>query len=485
MVEGTGSSRRFDELVDELAATDLVRDNPFVVLGAPTTATGPELTRAANEAKLRHRRRDDHAAVQRVDDARRRLQQDPARRLLHELLWRWPDGCEGAEAHNRAVDDLERLVDDDDGAALSRAVRAVMRSFDDPAAAAHVSTRVASLADPRLTDADGRQLLLEARLVVALAVVRRAVRAVRQGRRSLGVELAQAVRTSAGDTVSSEAFRRALEPIRQTVQKHVDAAEAETAANRRKGAECADRLLDQTAADLAVMDALLADDDHLRIATVDEVAEAVLECTGTFFAETELPSSAVKVLERASRLRVSDTARSNLDELLAGLRMAELMHFDPLTSTGEAPDLDELGDLATRAGHPEIAGAVGTCWYCQSRQGWPTTGIGFEMHRGAAGGMAFPDIETVVVPRCRSCAARHERWSRRSRWVRRLWWLALIVLLLSGTGLVLPLIAWVVSFAVLGMVQLARHPHAFATRHPSVRGKLMSGWRMGRPAGAL
>ncbi|MEU6854106.1 hypothetical protein ABZ901_29785, partial [Actinacidiphila alni] len=162
-----------DELtpvLNRLRGPDLYRNNAFRITGLPTDASAARIRRAREEALLLTRlapARSTTAAPPEGEAVRTAYEvlRDPVARLVHELLWTWPDGPEGTvtghadavEQHRAALEATEGsgTAPDDVWAGGLRSWATVLagHAFWD-----HAKRRVADLGDPRLTTGTVRRL---------------------------------------------------------------------------------------------------------------------------------------------------------------------------------------------------------------------------------------------------------------------------------------------------------------------------------------
>lgn len=201
----------FREVIAERATNDVLRANPFRVLGRPTDATN-EVLRHEMVLK-RHMRRladSDPLDAARFERVFERLS-DPRQRLVDELLWLWPDDVEAATGHNAAIEKLRSFVEDEPEHVVELcgdALAAMATSLEAPATADYLTARCAVLRDPRLSTDDGRELAEAAQLLVPVLALRIAEQARRDGRANMATQLAELVGSRVDPAVAAEAVVR-------------------------------------------------------------------------------------------------------------------------------------------------------------------------------------------------------------------------------------------------------------------------------------
>jgi hypothetical protein len=479
----------FAGLLAELATPEVLRDNPFRIVGLPTDASNQELRRRAE----RIRRDPDVPAHQaeRVEAALRRLR-DPVRRLVDELLWFWPDEADAGTGHNAAVTALLRLVEGADAdpavgdvgvpggpgeatelfdpGVVERggvAIDALAGSLRTRTTAGYVAARAAALDDPRIAASGGaRQLVDEAQQLVPLVALRMAARAHAAGETAVAAALAVTVPAHTDADVARAAAATAVEPAIGRVRALVDTAERQSPGDREGGAARAARLLEQTAADRALIDVVLGIADPARVGLVDRLVDQVVADAVASYNETDDLGPTVDLLQRARDLRPGPALAARIDGNLAIIR-----------------------DNA----------ALGVCWFCLVEPNDPRAQIEVDLYgdvdRDHGVGRVTWSTTKLVVPRGLTCATSQQRRDNRGC---SLGGAASVLggavvggLLAATSGGAVAFVAavvWLVLSLVLGTVALVRIGRDVRRRmqeFPPLQEKLASGWAFGtRPPGA-
>ncbi|MFC7732748.1 hypothetical protein [Actinomadura keratinilytica] len=427
----------FDEVGPEL-----YRENAFRITGLPVDATARDIRRRSEELRLKERlgvSQGSGAAVLPLspppdatvtDQAMQRLR-DPARRLEDEFFWFWPSRDGGPDealaalrrgdadtaerlwressadpataAHNLAVLAHVRALDraagqehggglDPDGRALwERAFAYWSRVVADPAVWTRVDTRVAQIADPRLTLETTTRM--RSRLPAALLSInaRLAVRAARDGRHDDAAAQVALMRRSGFATATvMDVLARAVEPETARLHSLGENAERTVDAAPDRGAEVTARFLEQAASLLGTLRVLLDEGDPAVQGAGDEIASRVLRCLVPYARATDDWQTTVGLLEQALPLAATESVRTRIEENLAAARSNLLFAtcwFCRVNPTHQPSTHEQKmwGDLRTEYVGPYI------------RYNWQRIAIG--------------------VPRCASCAARHRRTIMAGRWV--------------------------------------------------------------------
>jgi hypothetical protein len=270
------------------------------------------------------------------------------------------------------------------------------------------------------------------------------------------------VRSRAGSDLARDAAARVLEPAVGRVRTLVEAAERAPRDGPQEAAR-ATLLLEQTAADRELVDALLDDTDPLRAGLVDRVAEQICGDVVAFYNETADGDTATRLLQQTRALRPSSAAQARIDQ-----------------------NVETIRDNAEWA----------RCWFCRAERGDEDKGFEVALHgnvqRDYLYGRATWQTTTLRVPRCSTCAALHARWSGTGCVVGLVVSLV-IALVVAGVvvGSELPagwaVVIWAaltVGTAVLLESLSGRGARLRAREFPPLQEKLASGWALGaRPPG--
>ena len=471
-----GADDRYAELVAQAATPDALRDNPFRVLGLPTDASAVALRREGERLRILARLaggedggtagradagRSDEAGA--VEAALRRLR-DPVLRLMDELLWERPDDAPGAQAHNHAVRTLAAITAPDASASAGQyrdAVASMADSLASPATVAYVEQRVRALDDPRVTAADGRALVAAARLFAPVVTLRSAVRLHRAGHTSRAAAVADAAGAARREDYGA-AVALVFGPALARARDAAEAARTECRSDPARGAACARHLLEDTAEDRALLVALLADGDHRRVVLADDVAGAVLGCAIAYSNET----------------RDYETTRGLLASALA---------LDP--GAAVRGEVDQAIEVTTD--NQLFAETYATCWFCKAGTGEPEHFQQVEMYGdvtreppvlalGRPGRLTW-STRTVLVPRCRACAAEHMAL----RPFHGAAWLVVGVVVVVAAGVLTGNVA-IAAGVALALTALAYRawstaskPQTQAIAFPAVLELMRSGWYFG------
>jgi hypothetical protein len=256
------SEHRLGDVVADAATLDILRDNPFRVLGLPTDASAQDIRRAAQRLKVEQGLADgdgDGNSADRVEEAQRRLR-DPDQRLVAELLAPWPEDVPGADTQGAALDALTRFVEGEQSAATFRAAsQAIATALDDPRVTEHLVNRVAELGDPRLTEDDARELVGAARLLLPLLALG-AARDSHGDHPERARILAEAVHdVEQGSDALRRAERIVVGPAIARVREAADGTTREALSDPGRGTELATGLLDGTEKDRVLVRLLLGE----------------------------------------------------------------------------------------------------------------------------------------------------------------------------------------------------------------------------------
>ncbi len=419
-----GDSRRRDanELVMAVATELADEPSPFAVMGVPADASGPQLRRAAERARIARRVSTSAGGDTGAEEAIRRAAQrlaDPRARLVHELLWYRTgseDGSEGGAepdpatierwlatpaadrppvaVHNLAAQSLRHLLyGPSQVPVIAEAALATMTAhLASPATAAYAGARAAALADRRLTPGDTAQLLAALRTVVPLVAIRRAVKLVEEERRDEARQVMDVVAAQVPEATLQDLIGQVAEPWRRTVTAAATRASAAAGAEPGSALPQAETFLDQSARDRAVLDVLLAHDPPRRTEVYDEVTTHCLDAVigwwnRRFDEKTQLSGDLGRELEPA----------------LAILRRLAPFPCSSLVGDRVSRNIATMGETLDACRQVSV---TETCWFCKT--GANTKPIVVHLHRDVQrqyGRVQFRTAQ-VPVPRCQACVTR-------------------------------------------------------------------------------
>lgn len=240
-----------------------------------------------------------------------------------------------------------------------------------------VVARIRAMDDKSLTTGAARRM--ERRLPVALTLInaRLAIRAHQNGKTHHGQRHVARIRGSGfGAEAVDEALRIAVEPTRSAIKTICDLAKKDTDTDPAKADAATERLLEQTAGSLALLDLLLLEDNPARIAEHDQIALAGLSCIVSFGNKTENYKRTLELLDRLTPLAASTAASERVAhnrKIVQGIYEGSL------------------------------------CWFCGQNQGNDKCPVEVKMH----GEIEHIPIDngtrtrwshiTIKVPRCQAC----------------------------------------------------------------------------------
>lgn len=363
--------------------------------------------------------------------------QDAERRLIHEFLWFWPlqlgqadsdaalrqlrQGDDGGAAdlwrgsthlsvegpaakHNLAVlhhfkaleierellaaakvsDKGEAGAADVEAAKTAEAERHWFESYRhwrmvavEQSFWSRVVARIRVLDDKTLTTGAARRMEQTLPVAIILINARLTIRFHDTGKSSHAQRQVGRIRGSgfAAEAVEA-ALRIAVQPTRAAIKAACEAATKAKEADPANADTVAERLLEQTARPLALLDLLLPEDNPARIAEHDQVALAALSCQIAFGNKTEKWSHSLNLIERIARIALSTAAKERIESNRKVVQSN--VEFDKLHKT---------------------------CWFCQSEVAADNSAHDVEMY----GDVEHEDSRvrwrqlTVKVPRCSVC----------------------------------------------------------------------------------
>lgn len=244
-----------------------------------------------------------------------------------------------------------------------------------------VVARIRAMDDKSLTTGAARRM--EMRLPVALALIaaRLAVRFQQTGKPHHADRQVARLRASGLPAEAvAEALRIAIEPTRSTIKALCDAAKKDADANPAKADIVVDRLLDQTAEALTLLDLFLPEDNPARIAEHDQIALAALSCQISFGNKTENWERCLELFDRVTSLAASTAAK----ERVSHNRKVVQSNFDS-----------------------------SWCFFCKQEASKDDAGMEVKMHGNVQriptyGGVRITwQHAAVKVPRCPACKTLH------------------------------------------------------------------------------
>jgi len=368
-----------------------------------------------------------------VRDAMQRLR-DPERRLIEELFWFWPQRF-GESAKDEALQAVNRgdlasstkiwldraKTPAEAGVAihnLAVLAHALALDYEYAIGQGHASPtlieqrdrnwrpalerwvalvsheafwtrfaeRIRTLDDPRLSGSTARQIRSSLALAIVSVTARLAFQAAERGN---GTETARLVdllhKSGFGRDVVDDAFRRAIQPVRDRVRLMCETAATETVRAPAEGANVARRLLEQALPTVAILDRLLPSGDAVRDGAHDEVALRTENSLAAYARDTGNWKVVQEVHEFARRLAASPSARQRLE------RSSEAIKSNLL---------------------------YGLCWFCKTNRADDAAAVQVPMHGnvtrttqllGLGGTQVKWQQFTARVPRCSTCASAQKK----------------------------------------------------------------------------
>ncbi len=288
---------------------------------------------------------------------------DPAQRLVDEFFWFWPsehgqsrtdkalaalaagqtqrayetwkqqeqnNGHSAVATHNIAVLahlralDLEysfreRALDQKEAEQLQRAWRHCFTRWQKLLTAAsfweRLAERIHQLDDPRLRPEVVAKFRSSLPLALLLINARIAATAANEGRRwRTGRHLAMIRHSGFSADYIREACQRAVAPSRELVRVACQTAKQRVERNPLAGARVATDLLRETAKPLGMLDAMLPEQNAMRVSSHDEVASTALSCQIAFGNKTEDWSTSLKILQHVAQIAASGSMRRRIEE---------------------------------------------------------------------------------------------------------------------------------------------------------------------------
>lgn len=412
---------------------------------------------------------------------------DPAKRLVDELFWFWPDGPDEAMAalrggdvaaaerawrgrstaiarHNLAVLAHVRALDaaDLDRALWDQALANWREVIADEAFWELFRERIIELDDARLSPATAHRVRRDLPAALLSINARLAVQAWRDDRPGDGrCHLEVISRSGFDQAVIGDVLRRAVRPERERVTALCEAAERDSDTEPEHSGTTGDRLVDQTAPLLDTLDFALPGDDPTLSGAKDQVARQVMRCAVAYGNHTRDWWATLVLLRRARPIAATETARADIDR-----------------------NLEVVQENAT----------LGMCWFCKQQPGTEDGGLTYAMFGNVRrhGYEVHWQSGTIEVPRCEACEAKHTIMGR-------LWSMGLVssialicgmlVLLSQGHGSLGSLAGLAALVMVVGLVAITSQGMSRAQRrsireYGPIRKQLQQGWAFGeRPPG--
>ncbi|MGC8989099.1 MAG: Hsp70 family protein, partial [Verrucomicrobiia bacterium] len=176
-----------------------------------------------------------------------------------------------------------------------------------------VASRIRAMDDRSLTTGTARRMEETLPVALALMTVRLAIRFFQAGKLNHAQRHVARLRASglAAESVE-EALRIAVEPARSSIKTLCDAAKAEAERNSDHADSVAERLLDQTADALALLDFLSSENSPARIAEHDQVALTALGCCILFGNKTLNWKRALELQDMLASLAASTAVKDRI-----------------------------------------------------------------------------------------------------------------------------------------------------------------------------
>lgn len=432
------------EILLEAACPDLFRVNAFRVTELPVDATARDLVKRQQIIEMASKTGlpvppgpgralplTESNGPEMVTEAMQRLR-DPERRLVDEFFWFWPHQL----GQSRRDEALLALAQGDIQAATNLWLRQEQSSemnvsMHNLAVLAHataldfewlgthqslsdeqkkqrdlswrqafirwkilldyegfwsrLTARIRDLDDPRLPTGTTRRIRQSLPLALMLINAQLAVRAAEAGSMEQARRHLRIIKEAGFENgVVDEAFRRAVEPIRDRIKTLGKSAEEKSNAKPTEGDEATRQLLTQTRPLLAVLDCLLPDNHPTRVSMHDEVARRVLACQILFANKTENWQVSIELLEAALPIVASASVRARLEE-----------------------------NLQIVKGNLEFQKRYKTCWFCKTRSSEEDAAVQVKMVGNVVRIPIWNGVRvtwqnlTVRVPRCRVCKSAH------------------------------------------------------------------------------
>ncbi|WP_242904402.1 hypothetical protein [Actinomadura terrae] len=403
----------FGPLLDELGP-DLYRRNAFRVTGLGILASPREIRRHAEKMRVANRFGSDSTSesvlfgpdpdATEIQEAAQRLR-DPARRLLDELFWFWPvqpgrpdlaltalrrgdldeaerlwtESASSVGRHNLAVLAHARALDASGTASWPEVFMAWVKVVHDRNFWTLLESRARDFDDPRLGPATAARIRADLPEALLGINARLAVTALRDGRRpEAEAHIVHMERSGFARLDVAEALRRAVEPDASRLRTLGEHAENTADADPARGAESAERLLDQAGPLLDVLAIALPDDSPVLRGARDDVANRALGCVIPYANKTDDWPPAVRVLERALAVAATNAVRKRVSDSL-DIAKSNLMYL--------------------------------TCWFCKEHPADKESAYEQKLSGNVQhhmGRVAW-QVLTVNVPRCATCRSGHRK----------------------------------------------------------------------------
>jgi hypothetical protein len=361
------------ELLLSSARPDLYRRNAFRIMGLSVEASSGDITRQLEKVRMAVKYGGGSrpqsalplvppADVDAIQEAADRLR-DPERRLVDEFFWFWPHvlgGSQNDEAltalrrreeeqaatiwrrqgnlgsssnvsiHNLAVlmhlqaldqefpGGAEKQLNNDERAQLWKSAYQMWKVLlTDEGFWSRLTVRIRDLDDPRLTTGTARRMKSSLPLALLRIQAQLAVRSAEAGNADEARwHLARMRESGFSATVIEEAIQLGTEPLRSRARTASHAADKESDVHQERGAEIAERLLQQCQPILAALDIVLPEGNPARDGIHDEIAIVILGCQIVFARTTDNWRKAVDLLEKAQAIAAGAAARSRIGENL-------------------------------------------------------------------------------------------------------------------------------------------------------------------------
>ena len=442
------SVRRTEPLLIDRAQPDIYRKNSFRLSELPIDAETREISKRQQMLDMadttgipappgpgRALPLDANGESGTVREAMQRLR-EPTHRIIDELFWFWPHALgqsrndpalaalaagKASEAeqiwkrqesssvanvsmHNLAVLAHVRVLDAEcdllegratraDGGELAKNWKSSMRRWQ--VLSQHedfwsrLTERIRDIDDARLSTGTARRIRGSLPVALLLINARLAIRYFELGMKDHAKRHVEIINTSGFESEHvDEALKNAVQPTRQRISMLCKNFKAEADADAKHADKVVDRLLDQSAEPLELLDTLLGEKNPTRTVARDEVAGCALSCQISYGNQTEDWDGSLILLRRIKRVAAGETTRDRIQENI---------------------------EIVER--NLEFQREYGTCWYCGKNK--PTDEKAFEvkMYGNVVREPVFGtntvrvrwNSAAIQIPRCGDCASAHSR----------------------------------------------------------------------------